>query len=90
MKIIKFNQIIEKKGVLVYYQVRQIINIDEYYEIPAYENEYEQNYDQFDIDDVINFVVDNADDYKPQKLKIVKITEEELPDSLIASKKYNI
>ena len=90
MKIIRFNQISEKKGVLVYYEVRQIVNKDEYYIIPAYEDEQVQNYDQYDIDDVIDFVVENVDEYKPSKLKIVKITEEELPDALIASKKYNI
>lgn len=88
MKIKKFNE--NKNNIVEYYEVRQIISKDEYYTIPAFEDEYEQNYERDDLDDVIDFVVNNANDYKPNKLKIFKITEEEIDDTRIVARKYNI
>jgi hypothetical protein len=88
MKINKFNKIYENIT-NEYYEVRQIMRNDEYLVIPPSEN-YEYNYDEYDLDEIINFVNDVKDDYKPNKLKIYKITVEELDDSIISSRKYNL
>lgn len=90
MKIEKFNE--AKNNKIEYFQIRQIFSNDEYIIIPPDENEFTYNYDQFDIDDVINFIVENGEDYHP-KLKVYKITEQELTENdleiLLNMKKYN-
>jgi hypothetical protein len=88
MKINKFNKIYENIT-NEYYEVRQIMRNGEYLVIPPSEN-YEYNYDEYDLDEIINFVNGVKDDYKPNKLKIYKITVEELDDSIISSRKYNL
>lgn len=90
MKIEKFNE--AKNNKIEYFQIRQIFSNDEYIIIPPDENEFTYNYDQFDIDDVINFIVENGEYYHP-KLKVYKITEQELTENdleiLLNMKKYN-
>lgn len=90
MKIEKFNE--AKNNKIEYFQIRQIFSNDEYIIIPPDENEFTYNYDQFDIDDVINFIAENDEDYHP-KLKVYKITEQELTENdleiLLNMKKYN-
>lgn len=54
MKIEKFNE--AKNNKIEYFQIRQIFSNDEYIIIPPDENEFTYNYDQFDIDDIINFI----------------------------------
>lgn len=90
MKIEKFNE--AKNNKIEYFQIRQIFSNDEYIIIPPDENEFTYNYDQFDIDDVINFIAENGEDYH-HKLKVYKITEQELTENdleiLLNMKKYN-
>lgn len=90
MKIEKFNE--AKNNKIEYFQIRQIISNDEYIIIPPEENEFTYNYDQFDIDDIINFIAENGEDYHP-KLKVYKIIEQELTENdleiLLNMKKYN-
>lgn len=99
MKIEKFNKVNEKKttGKNEYYVVRQCLESDDEYDyvvIPAFVDEYEQNYDEHDLNDVIEFVIDSEEEYEPDELKIYKITEEEVSHPKYKayknSRKYNI
>ena len=102
MKIEKFNKINEEYNGNSYYIIKNYINTpfgDNFYIIPD-EEEYEQNYDSSDLKSVVEFLIENENEYNGQ-LKIVKVTEDELEDSDIEkiknkiklennSKKYNL
>lgn len=96
MKIEKFNE--AKNNKIEYFQIRQIFSNDEYIIIPPDENEFRGTRifgpvaRELRIDDVINFIAENGEDYH-HKLKVYKITEQELTENdleiLLNMKKYN-
>lgn len=102
MKINRFGKLNEEYGVNSYYIIKNYVNRtfgDEFYIIEG-EGEYTENYDSTDLKSVVQFVMDNEEEYSG-RLEIVKITEEILDNSEIEkikneieienkSKKYNV
>ncbi len=94
MKIKKIDEYNKYNYPYTHYVIKLIVGNEEIV-IPGWEDEYIQNYDPFDLNSVIEYYDEYKEEYKEEyknidKLKIIKITEEELDQSIIDSKKYNL
>jgi len=77
------------------YVVRQVYP-GGYMEVSSWGDEAEyQRYDEYDLDSAIDFLVEAEEEYEMEKkFVIIKITEEQIDDSVISirrdAKKYNL